>query len=220
MATGPQPTVHVATITRSHLHVGYFGAAFSTLQALPDLVKDWKVRTHGPYLDVGRDLCVREFLKGDESHLFFIDSDMMWTPDQIETVARCVTPHTPVVGGLYPNPRRTAEQGDTELAPVCYERASAGFVQHIYEEVPDDPGMWQVDAMGTGFMCIHRNVLEEMEPIYDEPTPWFECEAFGTPPKRIGEDLGFCRRVADIGYPMFVHTGVRVHHFKEIDLTV
>src|SRR5690606_12521672 len=70
---------------------------------------------------------------------------------------------------------------------------------------PANPATCQVAAVGTGFLLIHRSVLEMMRWFYAAPQPWF---AELTVPMRdastsrdrilgthLGEDLTFCRRL-------------------------
>lgn len=81
----------------------------------------------------------------------------------------------------------------------------------------DEEAVVKVDCVGTGFLAIHRSLLVEMEATYAQPLPWFE------EPVRdgvhYGEDMGFCLRVMDMGYPVLVNRACTVLHHKTIKLT-
>ena len=49
--------------------------------------------------------------------------------------------------------------------------------------------------------------------------PWFAFGNNGTF-GGAGEDMEFCRRAAECGFPIYVHTGVALGHLKEIEVTV
>jgi GT2 family glycosyltransferase len=178
----------------------------------------------GPYLDAARNTVVHGFLRDtDCDWLLFIDSDIGFDGDQIRELVDDVDPYvTPVVGGLYMNPT----QG--HVKPVAYTESTTTITTYGGVEVEavhfdqidlpavDAPDM-VVDAIGTGFMAIHRSLLEKMADHFDHPREWFACEVQdGT---LLGEDLAFCRRVRSLGYPIVLNPRVRLAHLKDILLT-
>jgi hypothetical protein len=205
----------------------------------------WQRRPCGMYLHNGRNECVQSMLDDhvpntDEpfTHLLFIDSDMKFTPEDIVKVIDPCSEANPVVGGMYRNPvsaERDIQTGLPTLAPVAYMLETGTDDAYGYINIdpkfwgddlswfdPDDPPdpthpYLKVDAVGTGFMAIHRSLLELMANKYPQPTPWFCQPDFGDPPKNIGEDLGFCMRVGvDLGFPIFLARCARIGHYKEM----
>lgn len=81
----------------------------------------------------------------------------------------------------------------------------------------DDNGdVCKVDCVGTGFLAIHRSLLTRMQATYPEPLVWFE------EPVRdgvhFGEDMGFCLRLMDMGYPVLVNRACTPLHHKTMKL--
>lgn len=202
----PAPRVRIATITRGPVHAGTIGAVNQIKNA--GLSDYWSIHTHGPYLDCARNNQVAEFMGSDHEILLFVDSDMRPSVSDAVAVLSSCTPDTPVVGGLYLNP---AEDGFAR--PVIYDLDEHGFIQH--PECPvSGSGLVEVGAVGTGFMAIHRSILETLAAKYDSPVQWFDEIIYQG--NKLGEDLTFCLRVRDLGYPVMVHLDAKVGHYKEI----
>lgn len=219
--------VYAGTITRSHVHAGTYGAVQSLMAA--GLIHRWQIRTHGPYLANARNQLVRNFFSFDNPTdeeiaaaetnpgsvgpydiLLFIDSDMRPTNETARPVIESVTPETPIVGGLYLNPA----EGNV-ARPVIYEIEEQGFMQPPPGPIPGS-GLMTVGGIGTGFLAIHRTVLERFRDTFDEPVPWFTDLVFGDPPQYIGEDLAFCVRAHSLGIPVCVHRDAKIGHYKEV----
>jgi hypothetical protein len=71
----------------------------------------------------------------------------------------------------------------------------------------------QVAGTGAAFLLIHRSVLERVRAEYGEQ--WFNLIQYedGT---TVSEDLSFCYRLLEHQIPVFVHTGVKITHHKEM----
>jgi len=75
----------------------------------------------------------------------------------------------------------------------------------------------EVDAVGTGCILIHRDVLLEMQkqttPNQGKDWAWFvEGAINGT---YFGEDLLFSKRLKSMGYKIHAHTGAILPHHKQ-----
>lgn len=73
-----------------------------------------------------------------------------------------------------------------------------------------------VAAIGTGFLAIHRSILDTLGAHYGEPLPWFDEPVIHA--VHYGEDFGFCHRVRELGYPVLAHRGCTPLHHKTIKL--
>lgn len=178
--------------------------------------------------------------------LLFIDSDIEFTPEHISTLLSLhqsgwLSPADyPLIAGIYANPFTDEvpgeEEGGDHIGPVAYEWVEvenlagelAGIPTPTFRRLsrkslaalPGVPGegsdVCEVAAVGTGFMAIHRSLLDRMEREFAQPLPWFE------EPVRngihYGEDMGFCLRLMDMGYPVLVHRGVTPLHHKTLKL--
>lgn len=107
------------------------------------------VMGNGAFIDLARNIFVKIFLEQfpKATHLFFIDADLKFPPQAFIGLVRS---GLPICAGVY---RRRQE-------PPSYP------VQ--YAEHPEQGGFWVEDdwvmcnRVPTGFLCISREVLEEM----------------------------------------------------------
>lgn len=170
----------------------------------------------GPLLVQQRNRLVESFLEeADLDWLWMLDNDITFPPDALAELLRVADPvERPIVGGLYcswdPVTRRAL--------PVAYLEADDGLWAPIMRWPAGS--VVRVGAVGTGALLVHRRVFEVMaEAGYGPEFPWF---AFGLNGVfgGAGEDLEFCRRAGECGFPVHVHTGVPLGHLKEIEVTV
>lgn len=167
------------------------------------------------------------FLASDCTHLLFLDTDLVFSPEHIaKLISHLDTDHVHVVAGLYPKKQR-------ELGWVC------NMLEEPQTERPD--GLVRVKYAGTGCLCISRGVFDLMrehlpEIEYDPDagdTPGVKWDFFATgvrafdldnrpvvpsgelkPPLRryLSEDWMFCQRVLDLGLDVFVDPSVVLKH--------
>lgn len=177
--------------------------------------------TAGPYLDDERNRCVEWFLNETESdYLLFVDSDIAFTPDQAHSLIAAAAKHSlQLVGGVYYS---CFPQG---VYPVVYlwqhdqsldARNLLSIPGHLLNrqaEIVRD-GIVSVDAFGTGFMAVHRDLFLSLAKKFSRPTPYFaECVVNGV---HMGEDMTFCIRAADpdIAVQPYVIPAIQVDHYK------
>ena len=164
----------------------------------------------GANVTQGRNDSVERFLaETDGEWLFIVDSDMTFEPHSLAQIMAQADPvERPIVGGL------------------CFGRRGDGIFPTIFTFGPDqmllvaeypENTMIKCGATGAAFLVIHRSVLEKMEANYSRPWPWFANEIHNGKPR--GEDITFCARAGELGFPIYVHTGVKVGHVKNIELT-
>lgn len=169
----------------------------------------------------GRNMVAKTFLDHTPHEwLWFIDTDMGFRPDVLSRLVGAADPqHRPVVGGLCFALKETGLDGfggrrytplPTIFGLMRHPKGHIGFVnRHIY------PRDTVVQAAGTGAACllIHRSALETVRKKYGDT--WFDLVAYGDG-QPISEDLSFCWRLGASGIPLFIHTGVRTTHHKQI----
>ena len=102
-----------------------------------------------------RNKLVSEFLKQKEyTHLFFIDADIIFQPQQF---IRVLLFDKPLVSAPYPIKHE---------APIEKGDASFGWCMNFplgkYDLKDNDQGFKKVNYAGTGFMCIERKVFEHI----------------------------------------------------------
>lgn len=92
-----------------------------------------------------------QFLKSDCTHLLFIDCDLIFSADHI---ARLLSHRKPVIGGFYPKKQQ-------------------GPLEWVINTLPGNPpktaeDLQPVRYIGTGFLCIAREVFVQMAEHYPE----------------------------------------------------
>lgn len=144
------------------------------------------VMGNGAFIDLARNAFVRMFLQTECTHLFFIDSDLEFEPHAMP--ALLASGH-PICAGMY---RRRQEPEDYPCR----------WVQH-----PKEGGLWvengflMCDRVPSGFLCIRRDVIEEMVKdcvILNLPgptetnTPRLFYTFINDDRAYVGEDFAFC----------------------------
>lgn len=163
-------------------------------------------------LSVARNAVAEVFVdKTDAEWLWFIDSDMGWTWDDAKRLFDSADPvAAPIVGGLCFGLRNTgpgpAHSSHSAMFPTLMRREAGGFTP--WWDYPRDR-MVRVDATGAAFLVIHRDALEKMRVDGDS---WFTPVAVGD--QMFSEDLSFCIRATNHGFPIHVNTAVKTVHHK------
>lgn len=144
------------------------------------------VMGNGAFIDLARNIFVKRFLEDlpECTHLFFIDADLRFQPNAFIGLLQA---DKPICAGVY---RRRQEPEDYPC---------------VWAEHPEKGGLWfeddwlMVKRAPTGFLCIRRDVLEEMAkdapqvtiPDQKGPVPWLFHTKFDEQNRFVGEDYGF-----------------------------
>jgi hypothetical protein len=160
-----------------------------------------------------RNRLAAQFLASDCTHLLFIDTDIVFSPEHI---ARLASHSKAIVAGLYPK-----KQLELDWVYNCIPG----------EETRPD-GLQRVKYAGTGCLMIARHVFEEMRVRYpeieydpddgDEPgVKWdFFSSGVWTDPSSgrrrwLSEDWYFCQRAQELGFGIWMDTEVALKHVGE-----
>lgn len=142
--------------------------------------------------------------------IFWIDSDISWTPEDFLKLYRS---EEPVISGVYASSLDgdlcVFYEGDDGM-PVFHKKSSfLGFIPEGQEVVP-------VFTVGFGFLCVATGVFEKLErPYFNiETLPWGEHVV------SIGEDFSWCLRAKRAGYEIMVDRSVLVGHHKEVGFSL
>lgn len=175
------------------------------------------VMGNGAFIDLARNVFAKKFIEEFTTctHLFFIDADLKFEP---RAFLGLILSGLPICAGIY---RRRQEPEDYPFRAV---------------DNPEGGGLWfvddwlQCDRVPTGFLCIRRDVIEEMakdaRPVtifgQQGSVPWLFHTKFDDQGRFIGEDYGFCDDyVARYGKPIpvwtnfdFVHGGYKGNMYQ------
>lgn len=174
----------------------------------------------GPLLALGRNLLVRQFLSHDKEWLCCVDTDIVFSTSAVSNLLAAADPvERPIVSALYhvfwegekiPAAYKgtLTEDGALTLSHIRYALVN----KDIYVEGQGGQNIVRVDAVGAGFMLVHRSVFERIAKLADGQPCWFrETVVDG---KDHGEDVSFCFRCAAVEAKIWLHVGVQVGHIK------
>jgi hypothetical protein len=161
--------------------------------------------------DYARNKYVEQFLATDCDLIWFLDSDIV----PPERVLDLVTEHYDkwsLAGAPYPV-WMTIPGYDTQQVVFCVYRKLPGDDKLHAAKVPEEGGLDFVEGLATGCLFIKREVIQKMT------KPYFEFKYHPETREIVeGEDLGFCRKVGDLGYSFFIDYSMLCHHYKKISL--
>lgn len=167
----------------------------------------------------GRNDAVAGFLaEKDADWLWWVDSDMGFHPDIVDRLIAAADPvERPVVGGLCFAYKEAGPDGmggaRCAPRPTIFDWVTdgdeAGFQGRMTYPVNE-----LVRCAGTGSACllVHRSVFEQVADRFGPA--WYDRLPNPSGKGWVSEDLSFCMRVAAVGLPVWVHTGVRTSHAK------
>lgn len=159
--------------------------------------------------DFARNQMVEEFLKTDCDILWFLDSDVT-PPEQVLDLVTKDLDKWEVAGTPYPLFMPPAGQMLSEVLMAVYDESPTGGF--LPARVPMT-GAGYVDAIGTGCMFIKRPIVEALK------KPYFSFE-FKEDSREIalGEDLGFCKKINELGKKFYIRYDYVCRHTKLMDL--
>lgn len=162
-----------------------------------------------------RNIVTQRFLDRDDADwLLWIDADMQFDPRDIDVALDAAdAKDRPIIGGL------CFGMANGSLFPTIYQFAELdGALTTVRIREYERGGLVRCAATGAAWLLIHRSVLEAMKTReFNAAFPWFQETQNGDQP--VGEDITFCLRAGICGFPIFVHTGIRVGHHKSMLLT-
>jgi hypothetical protein len=189
-------------------------AAMDTACLLAQLgIKCGHVHVIGRPIHQARNGIANAFLESGFTDLFMIDADMSWSAwDVVKFLA---VPH-PLIAAVG---RKRNERADDDPDAWCFSP-----IPELGGQMPvDQYGMCEVEQVGTGFMRIHRSVLEHMQDAHPEwsrrkdrdgekyYTRFFAWTDDGE--DEISEDIGFCRAWRTMGGQVFIDPSITLRHF-------
>jgi GT2 family glycosyltransferase len=142
--------------------------------------------------------------KIDYSHIMWIDSDSIFTP---EDVINLLNRDKDIVSGL------------VKKTPFIYAAGKMDPTKNFFqkESLTDDDvqgtELIESDGVGLAFMLVKKGVFESIK------APWFATTAIDEPTGPngkiyVGEDIYFCIKAKEAGYKIWLDPTVKVGHLK------
>lgn len=169
-----------------------------------------------------RNLIATHFLLDtDFTHLFFIDSDIVFTTSDVK---RLIAADRDIVAATYPKKAFYFHEG-MPLTGKLEDYIKFSFTAPASKITSD--GFVEVAEAPAGFMLIKRQVFEKMTEKDDlkyradkpfESSPlyrFFECFVDPDTNKYLSEDYGFCRRWRDMGGEVYLDTQCNLGHLGQ-----
>jgi hypothetical protein len=145
------------------------------------------------YIDQARNDLVAEVLdRPGATHVLFLDDDMVWPANLL---VKLLGHNVPVVGATYftRTPPHDVVCGDLD-----------GTTARNWQRLP--VGLEEVGWVGAGALLVEVAVLQRMR------EDWFHSN-------QCGEDVQFCRRLRDMGIPVYVDGGTVCGHVTDQVIT-
>lgn len=156
----------------------------------------------------------------EEEWLWMVDTDMGFPANTLDALVDAADPvDRPVVGALCFGLKMNDPDGyggyNVEPFPTIYGWQQGKDGHPGFSHAVDYPRDTLLRVAGTGAACllIHRTVGERLRDAHGDN--WFTPVRY--PDGRlVSEDLSFCYRLGQAEIPLFVHTGLRTTHAKQI----
>lgn len=153
-----------------------------------------------------RDEVVDLFLQSKATRLFWIDSDMVWEPEQFMRLL-ALSQYRDVICAAYPAKK------DQPTFYVNWDQ-NAGLVQGEY-------GLLEINGLGLGFTVMHRKVIEQLAAnaprVVDDVSKRDLAAVFriGRTPdgRRQGEDMAFFQDIRGLGHTIWLDPTVSLGHY-------
>jgi hypothetical protein len=149
-----------------------------------------------------------------------IDSDIVFTPEQVIELIES-TDHHPVVAGMY----RMADLTNFAFVKdwdLTFFKKNGAFKFSTPEEIETwkkETGFkyYPVVYTGMGFMAIKKEVFDKMKyPYFDSETEVIQCEDGKVIRDICSEDVAFSKNIIKAGYEIMINTDIRVGHIKPL----
>ena len=153
----------------------------------------------GGLIYISRDKIVQKAINRQDTHILWLDSDMVFNPDIFERLYKTMNEYkAPLTSGIY-NSRHIGRM------PVVYEQLSPELKR--LEDYPEDNDIFDIEGCGFG-CCLTR--VDMLQDIWDHEGTCFR------PTAEFGEDLAFCSRAMKVrGYKMVADQGVCCGHIGQ-----
>lgn len=197
-----------------------------------DVHSEWFTISGESLIPRARNAIVAYFLSTAHTHLLFVDSDIVFDPT---TVTSLLKMNVPISACSYPK-KEIDLQSLVEKARMSNADAdslilsSMSYVLGTSTSSKMKDGWIKVDEVGTGFLLLKKEVLEQLIFLHPELKYENDCLYYNElhpdmannfylffdtrliDGRYLSEDYSFCRYVRDAGYEIHVDTKCGLNH--------
>lgn len=161
--------------------------------------------------------------------LWMLDVDAAFAPNMLHCLLEDADPtERPVIGALchYRKARMVDDKPvfdrfglhEVETVPTMYKVEMHDGIYEGFRHIERyGLGLCEVDATGCHCLLVHRSVFEAIKS--DHPYRWFREDEWSPGGPVVGEDIWFCLKARELGYPIYVDTRLEAGHVKRFILT-
>ena len=186
----------IAIPTLDYIHRKFVESLTGLTKNLVSLGIDFDVCYEGYTLVyISRDNLVKRAVEGNYDWILWLDADMVFEPDIFGKLFEC--------------------RNETEFVTGMYKGRHGSGMPCIFDKL-EPPKRWEefkysdkpLLIEGCGFGCALTSV-NMCDDILNENGTCF------TPTPSLGEDLAFCKRAKNLGYPLYVRTDISIGHIAQ-----
>lgn len=179
-------------------------------------------RLRGDPVHIARNKLVGMFLKSEATHLLWVDSDQVFNG---KSILKLLSHDVDIVGA-------SICQKKPDDLRWCFKPKSENGIPVMK---CNEAGLMPVDAIGTGFTLIKRQVFEKIISLTGEAISYCNDPEEGVQHEfypsgiyqypdgsrqLLGEDFYFCRRWLDIGGEMYADTKLVIPHIGNVSFPI
>lgn len=170
-----------------------------------------------------RNTIVEKFLKSDADWLVWMDDDQVYPNNILEILIEAADPVERRIVGVPVWRFTSKDEGPVRVTHNVMDLHETGVFVEWPGDLPE-AAVFQIGAIGTGCMIVHRSVFEEMQQHSVAAGQgarwcWFRHIVYQPADMAEGEDLFFCRIAWSLKIPVWCVSTVTLGHRKTITLT-
>lgn len=202
MAEANKPKICISIVSGGSVRTDTVACLIDSLGHLhPTEVEKYLYMPVGGYVELNRNMTIKQALQNGATHIMFIDHDMIFPGDGIKKLLEA---DKDVILANY-NARGVVsrEKNIVEIASTLKIGKKGDYKKMDPEQLPKDK-LFKVAAGGTGFMMIKTEVFKKL------PYPWFvaaEIEGSWTT-----EDIYFCELLQEHGFEIWCDPTIKMGH--------
>lgn len=179
------------------LHVEFVKSLTNLVLRLKEDDIDFTVHFEsGTLVYVARDNIASKAINGGFTHVLWLDSDMVFTDDFLDSLMFC---GKPFVAGIFQSRRKGYHS-------ALFKNLDIDNLER-FEEYPH--GTFEIAGCGFAGVLIETEILRQV--MVNHGTCFL-------PMKMYGEDLAFCKRAVDMGYKIYAEPTAVMGHVGHITI--